>query len=327
MQQRINYIDRLKGLAILLVVMGHVYGMALDLTGNVAYRVIASFHMSLFMFLSGLVACSGIIAPYWNWRKMGRKVRGLLLPMLIFGLCFTMTFASDFCSGIIGFLESPNKNGYWYLMSLAVFYLSLSVFRLNVKKKWYIDVVLTIGTWGGDIVLWKLMAQRVDYFCLLNCGNFYLFFILGAFCSKYRLTDLLKRQKRVIVVGIIGYIALFGYTAHVHAVQSIVNHIGLPLCALLVIVPLFVNRESSDSIIERALGYVGRHTLDIYVLHYFIITNLNVVNDWVHNFDNVAFVQFLTILLLSSLIVCLCICAGLLLHRSRWIEKVVYGHF
>lgn len=149
MTYRINYIDRLKGLAILLVVMGHVYGMALDLTETIVYRVIASFHMSLFMFLSGLVASSGIIAPYWNWRKMGRKVRGLLLPMLIFGLCFTMTFASDFCSGVIGFLESPNKNGYWYLMSLAVFYLSLSVFRLNVKQKWYMDVVLTIGTWGG----------------------------------------------------------------------------------------------------------------------------------------------------------------------------------
>ena len=56
MQQRINYIDRLKGLAILLVVMGHVYVIALDLTDEVVYRVIGSFRMSLFMYLSGLVA-------------------------------------------------------------------------------------------------------------------------------------------------------------------------------------------------------------------------------------------------------------------------------
>ena len=60
----LNYIDRLKGLAILLIVMGHVYGMALDLTGNVAYRVISSFHMSLFMFLSGLV---GLLLPCSRW--------------------------------------------------------------------------------------------------------------------------------------------------------------------------------------------------------------------------------------------------------------------
>ena len=75
MQQRINYIDRLKGLAILLVVMGHVYVIALDLTDEVVYRVIGSFRMSLFMYLSGLVACSGIVAPYWDWSKTIAFVR------------------------------------------------------------------------------------------------------------------------------------------------------------------------------------------------------------------------------------------------------------
>lgn len=75
MQQRINYIDRLKGLAILLVVMGHVYVIALDLTDEVVYRVIGSFRMSLFMYLSGLVACSGIVAPYWDWSKNRAFVR------------------------------------------------------------------------------------------------------------------------------------------------------------------------------------------------------------------------------------------------------------
>ena len=75
MQQRINYIDRLKGLAILLVVMGHVYVIALELTDEVVYRVIGSFRMSLFIYLSGLVACSGIVAPYWDWSKTIAFVR------------------------------------------------------------------------------------------------------------------------------------------------------------------------------------------------------------------------------------------------------------
>lgn len=69
MKSRIHYIDRLKGFAILLVIMGHVYGMALDLTNEIVYKVICSFHMPLFMFLSGLVASSGITAPYWDWSK------------------------------------------------------------------------------------------------------------------------------------------------------------------------------------------------------------------------------------------------------------------
>lgn len=189
MKQRIDYIDRMKGLAIFLVVMGHVYGMAFAQSDDVAYRVISSFHMPLFMFLSGLVACSGVVAPYWGIGKLSKKLKGLLLPLIVFGMCFTTTISKDFLTSLIGFLESPNKNGYWYLMTLAVFYVSLSLYRLNVKQKWYIDVALAIAIWGGMFALWKYTAQTKDYFCMLNCGNFYPFFMLGVMTTKYNFLD------------------------------------------------------------------------------------------------------------------------------------------
>ena len=314
-------------MTILLVVMGHVYGMALDLTEEMVYKVICSFHMPLFMFLSGLVTSSGITTPYWDLKKMVKKVRGLVLPLFVFGMCFTMTFANDFCSGLISFLESPNKNGYWYLMTLAVFYVSLSLYRLNVKQKWYVDVALAISLWGGYLVLWKYTAQTKDYICLLNCGNFYLFFILGAFCTKYGLIDLLMRKSWLVVVaGLLGYIALFGYVAPIHAVQSLIKHIALPMCALMVVVPLFVRRERGFSYVESGLGYIGRSTLDIYVLHYFLISILkNQRGLFPVNVSPVF--AFLIIISISLFIAILCLCVGKMLHRCRWIDKVVYGHF
>lgn len=162
MKQRIDYIDRMKGMAIFLVVMGHVYGMAFAQSDDVAYRVISSFHMPLFMFLSGLVACSGVVAPYWGIGKLSKKLKGLLLPLVVFGMSFTMTFSKDFLTGLIGligFLESPNKNGYWYLMTLAVFYVSLSIYRLNLKQKWFIDVALAIAIWGGHVSLMEIYVS------------------------------------------------------------------------------------------------------------------------------------------------------------------------
>lgn len=42
---------------------------------------------------------------------------------------------------------------------------------------------------GGMYLLWKYTSQTKDYFCLLNCGNFYLFFMLGVFTTKYRLLE------------------------------------------------------------------------------------------------------------------------------------------
>lgn len=94
--------------------MGHVYVIALDLTNEMVYNVICSFHMPLFMSLTGLVASSGITVPYWDWKKMVKKVWGLLLPLFVFDMCFTLTFANDFYTCLIGFFELPNKKGYYY---------------------------------------------------------------------------------------------------------------------------------------------------------------------------------------------------------------------
>lgn len=149
MSRRINYIDRMKGMAIFFVVMGHVYFFGFEQSGSIVFKAISSFHMPLFMFLSGLVACSGIVSPYWSMAKLWRKLRGLLMPLLVFGICFSLTLSSDALSCIQGFLESPNKNGYWYLMSLAVFYVSLYAYRLNVKQKWFVDAGLAAIIWGA----------------------------------------------------------------------------------------------------------------------------------------------------------------------------------
>jgi len=53
--KRINYIDRLKGFAILLVVIGHLALFSMKQDGSTVFRLIQSFHMPLFMFLSGMV--------------------------------------------------------------------------------------------------------------------------------------------------------------------------------------------------------------------------------------------------------------------------------
>lgn len=51
--QRLNYIDRLKGFAILTVVAGHVYLFGMDHSESIWQDVIGSFHMPLFMYMSG----------------------------------------------------------------------------------------------------------------------------------------------------------------------------------------------------------------------------------------------------------------------------------
>lgn len=326
MKQRIDYIDRMKGLAIFLVVMGHVYGMAFAQSDDVVYRVISSFHMPLFMFLSGLVAYSGATTPFWNLIKLGRKLRGLLLPLIVFGMCFTMTFSRNFGTGLGEFLESPNKNGYWYLMSLAVFYVSLSLYRLNVKQKWYIDVALTIAIWGGMFALWKYTAQTKDYFCMLNCGNFYPFFMLGVMTTKYNLLNKMHKVNWLFSLCIVAYAFLFCVDMPFHALVSLNKHIFLPFCMVYIVVTLFVGRHGATSYGEKILDFVGKRTLDIYVIHYFFISMIHLKdlgNNWGGTENSL--LMFIVAIGLSVVITALSIGVGYVLHQGRIIEKFVYG--
>ena len=55
-KHRINYIDRIKGFAIFIVVLAHVLLLSFNLGNSLVYRFCASFEMPLFMFVSGFVA-------------------------------------------------------------------------------------------------------------------------------------------------------------------------------------------------------------------------------------------------------------------------------
>ena len=316
----------MKGMAIFLVVMGHVYGMAFAQSDDVAYRVISSFHMPLFMFLSGLVACSGVVAPYWGIGKLSKKLKGLLLPLIVFGMCFTTTISKDFLTSLIGFLESPNKNGYWYLMTLAVFYVSLSLYRLNVKQKWYIDVALAIAIWGGMFALWKYTAQTKDYFCMLNCGNFYPFFILGVMTTKYNFLDKMHKANWLFSLCVVAYAFLFCVDMPFHALVSLNKHIFLPFCMVYIVVTLFVGRHGAMSYGEKILDFVGKRTLDIYVIHYFFINMIHLKDlgiNWEVT-DN-SLLMFIVAVGLSVVITALSIGVGYILHKGKIIEKIVYG--
>lgn len=317
MNNRIDYIDRMKGFAIFLVVMGHVLGFSFRQPDDVAGRWISSFHMPLFMFLSGLVASSGIVAPYWSFGKLAKKLRGLLLPLFVFGLCYTFTFSKDILSGMVGFAESPAKNGYWYLMTLAMFYLSLCLYRLNVKDKWYVNVAMAFGIWGGYFVLWKNFAQTTDYFCMLNCGNFYPFFMLGVFATKYKLLERAKQSNWLFSLCIVMYALLFCIEMPVHALASLNKHIFLPFCMVVVVVTLFMSRHHKTSRFEQLMEIVGKRTLDIYMIHYFFVREISLVRFGVeleetHN----SLLLFIMVFLLSLVVIMLSIGIGEVLHKG-----------
>lgn len=61
---------------------------------------------------------------------------------------------------------------------------------------------------------------------------------------------------------------------------------------------LFAEREKEYSVVEHTLAYIGRNTLDIYVLHYFFVNSINLVVDkWIQSIDNTPLSFVVTLLL------------------------------
>ena len=119
---RLYYIDKLKALAMLLVVMGHtLYFCTWHETpsNDVVLNIICTFHVPLFFFLSGFV-----ISQLPDVRKFLVKARKFLVPMLIVGFVNALVF-----DGVRDFFLNGGHFGYWYLLTLTVFYLLLIPFR------------------------------------------------------------------------------------------------------------------------------------------------------------------------------------------------------
>lgn len=121
--KRIDYIDIAKYVAIFSVVVGHV--LAYDLYGfdtawkkSLLMSFIYSYHMPLFMFLSGLVSITAI-QKRTVLNDVIKRIRILLVPFIIIGSLYSLWHY-----GNLDFFLSRMKFGYWYLWVLFVFYLT-----------------------------------------------------------------------------------------------------------------------------------------------------------------------------------------------------------
>ena len=324
---RINYIDRLKGLAIILVVMGHVLGFALGQHSetSVILRWIGSFHMPLFMFLSGAV----LVTPPKNVFK---KILKLIGPFLFFGIIFSLYLKPDLSwqsikGAVIAFFMHDAKMGYWYLLVLAEFYILLQLFNFKsgYLKEWVNDVLLSSFIHVLLLLLWTHCGVITDIMCFLNCACYWPFFIGGYLFRKYGLLLWLEKSNWIFTFSIIFYLLFFNTNFKFHALQSLSWRLILPMMAILSISYLFVSREKYASFIEKQLEFVGKHTLDIYILHYFIVSQLNcyALGAW-FNLTHNLFLEMLFVTCLSLIITYLSVLMGRLVHKSDFMDKYVF---
>jgi len=193
--QRRSDIDRAKGLAILLVVFGHIVARA-DPAGVHWYeplrRAVYAFHMPFFLYLSGMVAVyAGVFTAPAGWTHMAlARARRLLVPFLAMGV---LTVAGKCLAARVMFVDNAPA-GFWRGMLDLVWHTADSP-ALSI---WYLFVLFVLSV-AAPILVWAdagrlrlILAAGVvlyavplpAYLYLDHIGRYALFFALGATAAR-----------------------------------------------------------------------------------------------------------------------------------------------
>ena len=316
---RIEYIDTLKGIAIILVLIGHIIPHCFGYTDDPIYRVIYSFHMPLFIFLSGFLCNTRL-----TLKKRTEKAIKLLSPFFCSVFLYSV-YANITVSQI---MFAANKMGFWYLMVLAVFYLVMPGGKQSDSLKAFIYECIhgCIVMFLFVIAYFSLPTYLYNLFCVDSYIHLWPFFFLGSLTRKYNFIEYLKNNNILFSFAFIAYFISFSmYTMGWPKIIICVTN----LSAVMVFFYVFSNMNNTAGWGERMLRWFGRNTLYIYIFHFFITRRFASVKElgtWFFNTQNYL-VEVLFLFAYSFVIACISIFIGKIIRTSNILGGVMFGDY
>lgn len=282
MNTRIEYIDSVKGIAILLVVMGHVianffpsWKVALNETPSAMYwwSFIYSFHMPLLFFVSGFLFLSGRIMSGNLLLVWLHKVKPLVLPFVFMG--------------IIRYLITGQTDSYWFLRTLFLYIIVWIIYEILKRRfilGWKIDVLFMLCIYlisdfliSGRLENNPILNQIFDFPHFLG---YWLYFSFGVLTrSHFNIDRVLVNKYFVTIVS--GIVIL-----HIATLFNDKPLFIRVLCIACVILSVFVICKQCfvKGRLSEALRYIGRHTLEIYIIHMFFIVNIPIIGETIASY-------------------------------------------
>lgn len=228
--------------------------------------------------------------------------------------------------------------GYWFtivLFQMYVIYLTLSVLSRVLRFNIVIPVMLLLSAMFVGIIAFNRGSSWIwEFLCWENLTKYFQFFTVGIVCSKYRDKFFkLLCNNTFITVMIIGWVISMllwyneSFRLSLPFLYSIVHDIFVRYFALMTVVIAFYSNSSvlsGNSSTSRLLRFIGRRTLDIYMIHYFLIPNLGFMKAWLEN-GNMVIIQFAISALVTAVIVLICLMLSSIIRKSSTLESWLFG--
>lgn len=264
-KKRILYLDFAKAIAITLVCIGHSTRLVDLRSPSVLNQWIYSFHMPLFMFLSGFFSINAFNKPFKFFIK--DKVAQLLIPVFVVSFFTSIVYIVLQLPDVYSLVRNEAIGGLWFLRTLFLCYLTVYIVK-RTRLNDYLLCILTIPLaliiphgyflqynflliffWGGHLLRGKYDKYKSHRGVITFLSAIY-FFLLGTHCGT-----------PIIDMNLI-----------IHSPLVIVEHIMTALSGALTIIGLsyyackFLNVK-----FMRVLGRIGSFTLGIYVMQTIIL--------------------------------------------------------
>ena len=338
-KQRIGYIDAIRGFTMLLVVFSHIetFCYHINFDQSILSSLFITFRMPMFFFISGYIAYK---KETWDFntykKKLTRKALIQIIPTLVFfHLYFTICHDAP-----INYFITEGPLGFWFTIVLFemyfIYYSILLLCRNNDKVNNTILIIIAIL---GQLIYIGGIGHYYDLgkyplLSLINLSRYISYFILGHFCRKYSsIFQRLISNDKIKTILIISFITLFilewkKYLLPDFSILHVINYeIFIRWIGLLMVFAIFYHYRTTfdqDSIISKPIRFIGRHTLDIYLLHYFLLPELSFMKEWLINNQNIAGKLVIT-LLFSLIIIAICLLISYIIRSSQFLGHTLWG--
>lgn len=344
-KERDPFIDCMRGLAILLVVLGHsiqfgngsVYLDSGAFFENIVFKVIYGFHMPLFMVISG----------YLFWRTIDRKsigdllksrLLGLLLPIIVWGIVdFLIRFALLHTISIHDPISLAKKlvgssiGNLWFLW--AVFFNSLLVILIYKYLRNSLFAYLAFG------ILMLITPDSHNFGDYKFMFPFFVFpFLIGktdlrAWFKKRNILELSVMTMFTLALYVIAmyywksdyYIYTTGITIldkrYIDQLLIDIVRWGVGFIGLILVFSLFHIIEKTVPFFFKKLGLdmIGKRSLAIYILSGFCFTYF--VPQLTHSLQ----FNWINVLLISIVVSIVTLIISIGITRSRVLNLVLLG--
>ena len=291
-QNRQVYIEYLQAFAIISVFLGHAlriyysggwyfHRADVNIVCDILDKIIYSFHMPLFVFLSGYLFFINKEKVSSAFDYIKKRTKRLLLPFFVAGFLYVLPMICIINplekSYLFYYQQFLNLKSCWHLWFLPMLYIVTVIFTLiifkfkNYSKKWLLLILIALN----------LINISGPQSCIYSVPKYLIYFYMGCLAVEYK--DLLLK---IISKSFLGILFLFFILEILLYFYPRISLLILLVAVLAISILYYISIKISEKKAKTGLvaGFLSENLFMVYILHEPIMALILKNIDWGNSF-------------------------------------------